>query len=75
MDVLDRDFFTDPELFQDPTPWYAAVREQGPVWREPCRGAQSNPGRPWSRAGGAGLRRASCCCSATGRDAQPRGLR
>ena len=37
MDVLERDFFTDPELFQDPTPWYAAVREKGPVWREPCR--------------------------------------
>ena len=38
MDVLERDFFTDPELFQDPTPWYAAVRERGPVWREPHRG-------------------------------------
>jgi cytochrome P450 len=38
MDVLDRDFFTDPELLQDPTPWYVALRERGPVWREPCRG-------------------------------------
>jgi cytochrome P450 len=38
MDVLDRDFFTDPELLQDPTPWYAALRERGPVWREPHRG-------------------------------------
>jgi len=38
MDVLERDFFTDPELLQDPTPWYAALRERGPVWREPCRG-------------------------------------
>jgi cytochrome P450 len=38
MDVLDRDFFTDSELLQDPTPWYAALRERGPVWREPCRG-------------------------------------
>jgi cytochrome P450 len=38
MSVLDRDFFTDPELLQDPTPWYAAVRERGPVWREPHRG-------------------------------------
>jgi cytochrome P450 len=38
MDVLDRDFFTDPDLLQDPTPWYAAVRERGPVWREPNRG-------------------------------------
>ncbi len=38
MDVLERDFFTDPELLQDPTPWYAAVRDKGPVWREPRRG-------------------------------------
>ena len=38
MDVLARDFFTDPELLQDPTPWYVALRERGPVWREPCRG-------------------------------------
>ncbi len=38
MGVLERDFFTDPELLQDPTPWYAALRAQGPVWREPCRG-------------------------------------
>ena len=38
MSVLDRDFFTDRELFQDPTPWYAALRQHGPVWREPCRG-------------------------------------
>lgn len=38
MHVLERDFFTDPELLQDPTPWYAALRERGPVWREPCRG-------------------------------------
>ena len=38
MDVLERDFFTDPELFQDPTPYYAALRERGPVWREPHHG-------------------------------------
>jgi cytochrome P450 len=38
MDVLERDFFTDPELLQDPTPYYAALRERGPVWREPNRG-------------------------------------
>jgi cytochrome P450 len=38
MGVLDRDFFTDPELLQDPGPWYAALRARGPVWREPCRG-------------------------------------
>ena len=37
-DVLQRDFFTDPGLLQDPTPWYAALRERGPVWREPHRG-------------------------------------
>jgi cytochrome P450 len=38
MSVLERDFFTDPELLQDPTPYYAALREVGPVWREPHRG-------------------------------------
>jgi len=38
MSVLERDFFTDPEILQDPTPYYAALRERGPVWREPHRG-------------------------------------
>jgi cytochrome P450 len=38
MRVLERDFFTDPELLQDPTPYYTALREVGPVWREPHRG-------------------------------------
>jgi cytochrome P450 len=38
MNVLERDFFTDPELLQDPTPYYAALREHGPVWREPHHG-------------------------------------
>jgi cytochrome P450 len=38
MNVLERDFFTDPELLQDPMPYYVALRERGPVWREPHRG-------------------------------------
>jgi cytochrome P450 len=38
MNVLERDFFTDPGILQDPTPWYAALRERGPVWREPHQG-------------------------------------
>jgi cytochrome P450 len=38
MNVLERDFFTDPEILQDPIPYYAALRERGPVWREPHRG-------------------------------------
>jgi cytochrome P450 len=38
MSVLERNFFTDPELLQDPTPYYAALRERGPVWREPHMG-------------------------------------
>jgi cytochrome P450 len=38
MNVLDRDFFTDQELLQEPTPYYAALRERGPVWRDPHRG-------------------------------------
>ncbi len=54
MDVLDRDFFTDPELLQDPTPWYVALRERGPVWREPQPGRR----RPLRHRGGPpGLRR------------------
>jgi len=38
MRVLERDFFTDPGLLQDPTPYYAALRERGPIWREPHQG-------------------------------------
>lgn len=38
MSILERDFFTDPELLQDPTPYYTALRERGPVWREPHQG-------------------------------------
>jgi cytochrome P450 family 150 subfamily A5 len=38
MEVLERDFFTDPGLLQDPMPYYAALRERGPVWREPHHG-------------------------------------
>jgi cytochrome P450 len=38
MHVLERDFFTDPALLQDPAPYYAALRERGPVWREPHHG-------------------------------------
>jgi len=36
--VLDRDFFTDPEILQDPIPYYAALRARGRVVREPHRG-------------------------------------
>jgi cytochrome P450 len=36
--VLERDFFTDREILQDPIPYYTALRERGPVWREPHRG-------------------------------------
>ena len=38
MHVLERDFFTDPELLHDPTPYCAALREVGTVWREPHHG-------------------------------------
>jgi len=38
MSILDRDFFTDPEILQDPIPYYAALHESNPVWREPHRG-------------------------------------
>lgn len=33
------DYFTDPSIIQDPFPYYEAVREHGPVWREPHHGA------------------------------------
>jgi len=36
--ILDRDLFTDPELVQDPVPYYEALRSQGPVVREPHHG-------------------------------------
>jgi cytochrome P450 len=34
VNVLERDFFTDPEVIQDPNPYYAALHERGPVVRE-----------------------------------------
>ena len=38
MNILQRDLFTDPELIQDPAPYYAALRERGPVMHEPHHG-------------------------------------
>jgi cytochrome P450 len=38
VNVLERDFFSDPEITQDPNPYYAALRERGPVVREPHHG-------------------------------------
>ncbi len=38
MSHLARDLFTDPELIQDPDPYYAELRGQGPVMREPFHG-------------------------------------
>lgn len=38
MNALERDFFTDPELIQDPSPYYAALHAAGPVVREPHHG-------------------------------------
>ena len=38
MNVLERNFFSDPELIQDPNPYYAALHERGPVVREPHHG-------------------------------------
>ena len=34
MNPLERDFFTDPELMRDPTPYYRAQHEQGPIFQE-----------------------------------------
>jgi len=36
--AFERDFFSDPELIQEPAPYYAALRELGPVVREPHHG-------------------------------------
>jgi cytochrome P450 len=36
--VLERDLFTDPEIIQDPTAYYVALRQVGPVSREPHHG-------------------------------------
>src|SRR6185295_2791292 len=38
MNAFDRDFFTDPEILQDPVPYYRALHERGPVVREPHKG-------------------------------------
>jgi len=38
MSVLERDFFTDSEILQDPLPYYRALHEHGPVVREPHKG-------------------------------------
>jgi cytochrome P450 len=38
MSAFERDFFTDPEILQDPVPYYRALHERGPVVREPHKG-------------------------------------
>ena len=38
MNVLERDLFTDPDLIQDPSPYYAELRKHEPVMREPHHG-------------------------------------
>lgn len=32
------DFFTDPDVIEDPYPYFEYLREQGPVWRDPRSG-------------------------------------
>ena len=38
MSVLEKNFFTDREVLRDPIPYYRALRERGPCWREPHMG-------------------------------------
>ena len=38
MNVLERNFFFDPQVIQDPIPYYRALHERGPVVREPHKG-------------------------------------
>ena len=34
-DITAIDFFRDPSVVADPYPYFAAIRERGPIWREP----------------------------------------
>ena len=38
MSILEKSFFSDPAILSDPVPYYRALRERGPVWREPILG-------------------------------------
>ena len=38
MEIFDRDLFTDPQLLQDPNPYYGELLKRGPVVREPHHG-------------------------------------
>jgi cytochrome P450 len=38
VNALEKNFFADPEVIQDPNPYYAALHELGPVVREPHHG-------------------------------------
>jgi cytochrome P450 len=38
-DVVERDYFTDAGIVQDPVPYFSALRARGPVGREPHHGA------------------------------------
>ena len=38
MTIFERDLFTDPELIQNPDPYYAELRDRGPIAREPHHG-------------------------------------
>src|SRR5262245_55848354 len=38
MNVLERSFFSDPEVLEDPIPYHRALHGRGPVWREPHKG-------------------------------------
>ncbi len=38
MNAFERNFFSDPEIIQEPAPYYAALRKLGPVVREPHHG-------------------------------------
>jgi cytochrome P450 len=46
IDVEAVDFFRTPSLYQDPYPYYDAIRARGPVWREPHHGVVMVTGYP-----------------------------
>ena len=44
------DYFRAKDIWQDPYPYYARVRERGRVWREPSSEGSRNTSNPTIRA-------------------------
>ncbi len=66
MTELTADFFRDPATLADPYPYYAFLREQGPVYREPHHGVVLVTGYDEARAIYSDLDTFSSCNSVSG---------